>query len=51
MECYNCGFKLPADADRCPQCGQRFKPREQATGPAAKPSLIARLKRLRGGKG
>ena len=27
MECYNCGLKLPADADRCPRCGQRFKPR------------------------
>ncbi len=51
MECYNCGFKLPADADRCPQCGQRFKPREQADGSVGKPSLIERLKRLLGGKG
>lgn len=44
MECYNCGYKLPSDADRCPRCGQRFKPRA-ATQPApTKPSLLERLK-------
>lgn len=51
MECYNCGFKLEAGAERCPQCGQRFKPREQSSQPAAKPSLIARLKGLFAKKG
>jgi len=48
MECYNCGFKLSAEADRCPRCGQRFKPKEQPESPASKPSLIQRLKRLVG---
>jgi predicted amidophosphoribosyltransferase len=53
MECYNCGYSLPADAERCPRCGQRFKPREQeaqATG-GSRPSLWDRLKRLVGKSG
>lgn len=45
MECYNCGYKLPSDAERCPRCGQRFKPRATTdqTSPA-KPSLLGRLR-------
>ena len=50
MECYNCGFKLPADADRCPQCGQRFKPREQAP-PETNRSLTDRIKGIFGKRG
>jgi predicted amidophosphoribosyltransferase len=46
MECYNCGYKLEAGAERCPRCGQRFKPRDQVGSPAAKPSLMERLKAL-----
>ena len=48
MECYNCGLKLPADAERCPRCGQRFKPREQSPANAEKPSLSDRIKGLFG---
>lgn len=44
MECYNCGYKLPSDAERCPRCGQRFKPRATAQPVPAKPSLFDRLK-------
>jgi predicted amidophosphoribosyltransferase len=44
MECYNCGHKLPSDADRCPRCGQRFKPRAASQPPPAKLSLLDRLK-------
>ncbi len=43
MECYNCGQKLPSDAERCTRCGQRFKPRASSP-PPAKPSLLDRLK-------
>lgn len=44
MECYNCGHKLPSDAERCPRCGQRFKPRVATSAAPAKPSLLDRLK-------
>ncbi len=44
MECYNCGHKLPSDAERCPRCGQRFKPRTANHPVPAKPSLLDRLK-------
>ncbi|HNS03580.1 MAG TPA: hypothetical protein PKM78_14505 [Anaerolineae bacterium] len=44
MECYSCGQKLPADADRCTRCGQRFKPRAANPPTPAKPSLLDRLK-------
>jgi predicted amidophosphoribosyltransferase len=44
MECYNCGHKLPSDAERCPRCGQRFKPRAANQPAPAKPSLLDRLK-------
>jgi predicted amidophosphoribosyltransferase len=50
MECYNCGYKLEAGAERCPRCGQRFKPREQSNQPAAKPSRWAWFKNLFGKK-
>lgn len=48
MECYNCGYKLPSDAERCPRCGQRFKPRTKAETVTAKPSLFDKLKRKLG---
>lgn len=48
MECYNCGLKLPADAERCPRCGQRFKPREQGPAAPEKTSLSDRIKGLFG---
>lgn len=51
MECYNCGYKLAADAERCPRCGQRFQPRSQEQKPAGKLSLLARIRRLFGGQG
>lgn len=55
MECYNCGYDLPTEAERCPRCGQRFKPREHsepAAAATAQPdSLIKRIKRLLGRKG
>lgn len=44
MECYNCGYKLASDAERCPQCGQRFKPRTSAQSSPTKPSWLDRLK-------
>ncbi|MEI2689951.1 MAG: hypothetical protein V9H69_09625 [Anaerolineae bacterium] len=44
MECYSCGYKLPADAERCPRCGQRFKPRTTSQPQTIKPSLLERLK-------
>ena len=44
MECYTCGQKLPADAERCTRCGQRFKPRPTTPPAPAKPSLLDRLK-------
>lgn len=44
MECYNCGYKLSSDAERCPRCGQRFKPRTTRQPARAKPSLLDRLK-------
>ncbi len=44
MECYNCGYKLPSDAERCPRCGQRFKPRASVQPGPTKPSLLDRLK-------
>jgi predicted amidophosphoribosyltransferase len=44
MECYNCGQKLPSDAERCSRCGQRFKPRAASQPTPAKPSLLDRLK-------
>lgn len=50
MECYNCGYKLEAGADRCPRCGQRFKPREVGDQPAVKLSLLDRIKGLFGKK-
>lgn len=50
MECYNCGYKLPSDAERCPRCGQRFKPRSTAQPAPAKPSLAERLKAKLGKK-
>lgn len=46
MECYSCGFQLPADATTCPRCGQRFQPRDQRPSSTAKPSLIDRIKAL-----
>ncbi|MCS6843097.1 MAG: hypothetical protein NZ528_02050 [Caldilineales bacterium] len=54
MECYNCGYQLPADAERCPQCGQRFKPRPTDAPPEksqGKPSLLQRIKQQLSGKG
>lgn len=50
MECYNCGYKLPSDAERCPRCGQRFKPRTASQPAAAKPSVLDRLKSKLGKK-
>lgn len=50
MECYNCGYKLEAGAERCPRCGQRFKPHTQGDQPVAKPSLFTRIKGLFGKK-
>ena len=44
MECYNCGQKLPSDAERCSRCGQRFKPRTTTPPAPAKPSVLDRLK-------
>jgi len=44
MECYNCGNKLPSDAERCPRCGQRFKPRSTSQPAPSKPSLLERFK-------
>lgn len=49
MECYNCGEKLPSDAERCTRCGQRFKPRS-TTSAVKKPSLLNRLKIMLGGE-
>jgi hypothetical protein len=51
MECYNCGFQLPADAERCPRCGQRFKPREAPETAPKKPPLADRIKGLFGRPG
>lgn len=50
MECYNCGYKLASDAERCPRCGQRFKPRSDGQPETAKPSLLDRLKEKLGKK-
>jgi predicted amidophosphoribosyltransferase len=50
MECYSCGYKLPADAERCSRCGQRFKPRTVSQSEPAKPSLLDRLKSKLGKK-
>lgn len=50
MECYSCGYKLPADAERCSRCGQRFKPRAASQSEPAKPSLLDRLKSKLGKK-
>ncbi len=44
MECYNCGYKLPSDAE------QRFKPRAANPPEPAKPSLLDRLKSKLGKK-
>jgi hypothetical protein len=44
MECYNCGYKLASDAERCLRCGQRFKPRAASQPAPAKLSLLDRLK-------
>ncbi len=44
MECYNCGYQLSSDAERCPRCGQRFKPRSKTPAAPARPSVLARLK-------
>ena len=50
MECYNCGYHLAPDADRCPRCGQRFKPREEQATKPAKRSWLDRLKGALGDK-
>jgi uncharacterized membrane protein YvbJ len=50
MECYNCGYKLASDAERCPRCGQRFKPRSAGQDEAAKSSWLDRLKEKLGKK-
>jgi predicted amidophosphoribosyltransferase len=50
MECYNCGHELASDAERCPRCGQRFKPRAASQPAPAKPSLLDRLKSKLGKK-